>query len=100
MGLYRFCGGDMTEVRYLNEEGKLGLPEGLAALLEPTGSGQVMRLYNDREDDVDVEIQICNTDQKINQVKVDGALSGEFNGQVATITAKAGRTVKVSIDLA
>ena len=100
MGLYRFCGGDVTEVRYLDEEGKPGLPEGVAALLEPTDGGRVVRLYNDHEDDARVNIQVCNTDLKIRQVKIDGTLSRDFDGQVAAITVKAGRMLKVSIDFA
>jgi hypothetical protein len=100
MGLYRFCGGDVTEVRYLDEEGKPGLPEGVAALLEPTDGGRVVRLYNGHEEDVCVKIQVCNTDLKIKKVKVDGTLSRDFSGQVTTVTVKAGRTLKVSIDLA
>lgn len=90
----------MTEVRYLDEEGKPGLPEGVAALLEPTDGGRVVRLYNDHADDVRVNIQVCNTDLNIRQVEVDGALSRDFDGQVAAITVKAGRALKVSIDFA
>ena len=101
-GSYRFCNAEKLQVRYYDANGKLGLPENVAARVTCSNERErTLELWNDTSVEVPLKVGVENTNAEIASVFVDGKPTDAFEGSLATVRLAAERAceVRVLLDL-
>lgn len=89
-----------AEVMYFKPDGSMGLPDGVAALIEKGNRSQkVVSLCNTTSKEQIIAIQPDFIPSFIRNVRMNGIVSNEFDHHRAQVKIPAGQTIQVELDV-